>query len=81
APEELHAVNIRSFLQDEFGVATARASTEIHCAASDAVRDLFPGHAPAAPVLELRARAVAHDDRPVYFQTIHIPSETCAFAF
>ena len=81
APEELHAVNIRSFLQDEFGVATARASTEIHCADSDAVRDLFPGHAPAAPVLELRARAVAHDDSPVYFQTIHIPSETCAFAF
>jgi len=81
APEELHAVNIRSFLQDEFGVATARASTEIHCADFDAVRDLFPGHAPAAPVLELRARAVAHDDRPVYFQTIHIPSETCAFAF
>ena len=81
APEELYAVNIRSFLHDEFGVATARASTEIHCADSDAVRDLFPGRAPAAPVLELRARAVAHDDRPVYFQTIHIPSETCAFAF
>ena len=81
APEELYAVNIRSFLQDEFGVATARASTEIHCADLDAVCDLFPGRAPAAPVLELRARAVAHDDRPVYFQTIHIPSETCAFAF
>ncbi|MCY4395443.1 MAG: GntR family transcriptional regulator [Rhodospirillaceae bacterium] len=81
APEELYAVNIRSFLQDEFGVATARASTEIHCADLDAVCDLIPGRAPAAPVLELRARAVAHDDRPVYFQTIHIPSETCAFAF
>ena len=80
-PEELHAVNIRSFLQDEFGIATARAGTEIHCAERETVRDLFPGHAPAAPVLELRARAVAHDDRPVYFQTIHIPAESCAFAF
>ena len=81
APEELCAVNIRSFLQDEFGVATARASTEIHCADPEAVRDPFPAPAPAAPVLELRARAVAHDDRPVYFQTIHIPSESCVFAF
>ncbi len=81
APEELYAVNIRSFLQDEFGIATARASTEIHCADTEAVRGLFPGSAPAAPALELRARAVAHDDRPVYFQTIHIPSASCAFAF
>ena len=81
APEELHAVNIRSFLQDEFGVATARAGTEIHCAEPAAVRTLFPGHAPAAPVLELRARAVAYDDRPVYFQTVHIPSDSCAFGF
>lgn len=85
APDELTAVNIRTFLQDEFGVATARASTEIHCADPkvfrEAIRGLFPERAPAAPVLELRAQAVAHDDRPVYFQTIHIPSESCAFAF
>ena len=81
SPDELIAINIRTFLQDEFGVVTARASTEIHGAGSDAARDLFPRRVSSAPVLELRARAVAHDDRPVYFQTIHIPSESCAFAF
>ena len=82
APEELYAVNIRSFLQDEFGVATARASTEIRCVeAQDNAGDNGGDNAAAAPVLELRARAVTHDDKPVYFQTVHIPSDTCAFAF
>ena len=82
APDELTAVNIRSFLQDEFGVATARASTEIRCAgAQDNAGDNGGDNAVAAPVLELRARAVTHDDKPVYFQTVHIPSDTCAFAF
>ncbi len=78
APEELHAVNIRSFLQDEFGVATARASTEIRGAGAE---ENGGGNTPAAPVLELRARAVTHGDKPVYFQTVRIPSDTCAFAF
>ena len=78
APDELTAVNIRTFLQDEFGVATARASTEIRCADAGDYGDRDVG---AGPVLELRARAVTHDDKPVYFQTVHIPSETCAFAF
>ena len=82
APEELYAVNIRSFLQDEFGIATARASTEIRCVeAQDNAGDNGGDNAAAAPVLELRARAVTHDDKPVYFQTVHIPSDTCAFAF
>ena len=82
APDELTAVNIRSFLQDEFGVATARASTEIRCTdAQDNADENGAGNAVAAPVLELRARAVTHDDKPVYFQTVRIPSDTCAFAF
>ncbi|MCY3827682.1 MAG: GntR family transcriptional regulator [Rhodospirillaceae bacterium] len=81
APEELHAVNIRSFLQDEFGVATARASTEVRGLCASDTPDPASGNAPAAPVLELRARAVAHDETPVYFQTVRIPSDSCAFAF
>ncbi|MYG52038.1 MAG: GntR family transcriptional regulator [Rhodospirillaceae bacterium] len=81
APEELHAVNIRSFLQDEFGVATARASTEVRGLCASDTPDLASGNAPAAPVLELRACAVAHDETPVYFQTVRIPSDSCAFAF
>ncbi len=81
APEELHAVNIRSFLQDEFGVATARASTEVRGLCASDTPGPASGSAPAAPVLELRARAVAHDETPVYFQTVRIPSDSCAFAF
>ena len=81
APEELYAINIRSYLQDEFGVATARASTEVRCLDAAAAAALLPGRPSAAPVLELRARAVAHNETPVYFQTVHIPSESCAFAF
>lgn len=85
APEELHAINIRSFLQDEFGVATARASTEVRGVCATGTPGPASGHAsenaPAAPVLELRARAVAHDEMPVYFQTVRIPSDSCAFAF
>ena len=31
--------------------------------------------------LQICARAVTHDDRPVYFQTVRIPSDSCAIAF
>ena len=39
------------------------------------------GAKPGTHLLELHARAVAHDDTPVYFQRIFVPAEACALAF
>jgi len=80
-PGELSAVNIRTYLQDEFDVVTARAENVVLSAKADAAvagqLDLSVG----ADILELQAKAYTHDEAPVYFQRILAPADRCALAF
>lgn len=80
-PGELRAVNIRTYLQDEFDVVTARAENVVLSAKANATvagqLDLSTG----ADILELQAKAYTHDESPVYFQRILAPADRCALAF
>lgn len=80
-PGELSAVNIRTYLQDEFDVVTARAENIVLSAKADASIASQLDLAAGADILELRARAFTHDEAPVYFQRILAPAERCALAF
>lgn len=80
-PGELNSVNIRYYLQDTFGLVTASASTVVQSTRLDKPVAALLGLAPGTQALELHARAVAHDETPVYFQRIFVPADTCAVAF
>lgn len=80
-PSELKAVNIRYYLQDTFGLSTASASTVVQCTQLKKPLAGLLGVKAGTPVLELHAKAVAHDETPVYFQRIFVPADTCALAF
>lgn len=80
-PSELKAVNIRYYLQDAFGLATARANSLVRCVALEAPIAALLGRVPGADVLELQAKAYAPDETPVYFQRIFVPADSCALSF
>lgn len=80
-PSELKSVNIRYYLNDTFGLATASASTVVQCTRLEKPIAGLLGKKTGAHVLELHARAIAHDDTPVYFQRIFVPADLCALAF
>ncbi len=80
-PSELKSVNIRYYLNDKFGLATASAATVVQSTRLDAPLAGLLGVKPGTHVLELHASAVAHDETPVYFQRIFVPADSCAIAF
>lgn len=80
-PSELKAVNIRYYLQDAFGLATARASSLVRCVALEEPIAALLGRVPGDDVLELQAKAYAPDETPVYFQRIFVPADSCALSF
>jgi len=80
-PGELSSVNIRTYLQDEFGIVTARAENIVLSTKADATIAAQLDLSPGVNILELKARAFTHDETPVYFQRILAPADHCALAF
>ena len=76
-PQELDMVNIRPYLEEQFGVAATTASHLVQTALIDAPSAKFFGLAPGLEVLEIHARALTTDQAPVYFQRILVSSSRC----
>ncbi len=77
-PQELDMVNIRPFLEEQFGMAAADASHLVQTAKLDEVSAKAFGLTPGLDVLEIHARARTLEHAPVYFQRILVPAEKCS---
>ena len=81
APEELDMVNIRPYLEETFGLHTARARHIVQTATlKPAVARDF-GLALGATYFEIHARAFSGEGAPVYFQRIYANSARYALDF
>lgn len=76
-PEELDMVNIRPYLEEQFGMAATTASHLVQTAVLDAPQAKNFGLTPGLSVLEIHARALTAEQAPVYFQRILVSSEHC----
>ncbi len=80
-PRELDMVNIRPYIEELYGLASAGASHLVRSVTLDAntaaIFDLDEG----MDVFEVRAKAHASDLTPVYFQRIFVSLEACELSF
>ncbi|MEM1047918.1 MAG: GntR family transcriptional regulator [Pseudomonadota bacterium] len=80
-PEELDMVNIRPFLEEQYGLVTAGAdhvARTVSLGAADAKRFRL---ARGIECFDIHAKAYAGDGTPVYFQRILIATAACALTF
>lgn len=80
-PDELDMVNIRPFLEEQFGLVTAGAdhvARTVSLGAADAKRYRL---ARGIECFDIHAKAYASDGAPVYFQRILIATAACALTF
>lgn len=77
-PQELDMVNIRPFLEEQFGMAAANASHLVQTATLEDLSAKVFGLTPGLNVLEIHARAYTQEHAPVYFQRILVPAEKCS---
>lgn len=81
APEELGMVNIRPYLEETFGLETARARHIVSTATLPATTARALGLTPATPYFEIHAHAFSGDGTPVYFQRIYAKCSHYALDF
>lgn len=77
-PQELDMVNIRPFLEEQFGMAAADASHLVQTARLDETSARAFGLPCGLDVLEIHARARTLERAPVYFQRILVSTERCS---
>lgn len=81
APEELDMINIRPYLEETFGLETARARHIVRTTTLPARTARALGLKPATPYFEIHAHAFSGDGTPVYFQRIYANSAHYALDF
>ena len=81
APEELDMINIRPYLEETFGLETARARHIVRTTTLAAATARALGLEPATTYYEIHAHAFSGDGTPVYFQRIYAKSSHYALDF
>ena len=81
AANELDMVNIRPYLEEQFGIVTAGATHVAKTVKLDErTAELF-GLSTTPDYFEIHAKAFSDENRPVYFQRIFISTDVCALTF
>lgn len=81
APEELDMVNIRPYLEETFGLQTARARHVVQTTRLPLAKTRSFGLEPGATYFEIHALAFSGEGTPVYFQRIYAKSSRYALDF
>jgi len=80
-PEELDMINIRPYLEEAFGLRTARASHRVGTTILTPEETRQFGLLPKKIYFEIHAKAYTAESRPVYFQRILADSSRCVLDF
>jgi len=80
-PSELGMINIRPFLEDQFGIATASANHVVQTRMLDRGEAATFGLPVGAEIFEIHAKAYSSAQQPVYFQRILADVTACKLTF